>query len=467
MNLGTVEVAIPQVVYRVLDEDGTPRGTAFLVHRKLLLTCAHVVALAQTYGDSYSTYDMNRQVLVELPSEPGVRFKTNVVKYVTMTDYARPDRDIAFLELPDYSDESPLVWCTDTPTVGLAVKSFGFQQALTLGGGWSYGEIADQDALGWWQVQGSSQMGVPFKPGLSGSPVFNKESGALVGMLAAAHPSETLKYAFLISFDAINRSCPENGFMAIQPPDMESLWDTFLKFDYTAQVNQFRKFANTPCPAKAFLIHGDYNYGQRIFANRLVNAMGLEKSDVIPVAYGLVQNPSLATIHADIAGFLRRRPADMNANLLVNKLRSKHVVIRLQIGGLVKSASMDILLNEFWTPLAQTVAAANSQKRLLLLIIDEGGMRREWDLPLWDQPQRNPYDLIELPPLQKFNAELLIQFIEDHLQFLSLSLGPRLDSVCHRLIAECEDGVPEEVFSALCDFFGISWHNKLVKEKLR
>lgn len=470
----SIEESAQEVVYRVFNgKDGKQVGTAFLVHKKMLLTCTHVIALAQNASGLYDPVDPSQGVWVEMPAMCGDnehRFKASILKSIA-TQAQRPDRDIAFLELPEAEAEyavPPVAWCTCLPQRGMSVSAYGFQGEHCPDGGWPQGTLVGPNKHGWWQMDGSSLSGVPLKPGLSGSPVWDENSGTVIGMLAAAHSSEIFKFAFLIPFELINQSCPDARYLVIQLPNPEQLESALLKLNFAPQVRVFREhFNQSRGTALAFLLHGKSRHGQRILVRKLLKSIGLEKAHVLTVSYGSVQAPNLEAVYSELEEYKvlppQRSPKQINARPFIRKLRLEDTVIRIQTGITVDSKAMRELIDDFWVPLAEAVNEANPSKRLILMIIDEGGRRPLWDLLNRGAENLNPVYPVELPHLDKFTADLLSDFIQDELCPLNMSLRPRVRSICQCLIEECDDGLPEAVFGALCEPFGLQWDNNLAR----
>jgi hypothetical protein len=131
---------ITRAVYCVLDREQKPRGTAFLVHGRILLTCAHVVACAQT-NHSNGVINKEMTLTLKLPMVSG-SFQAKVIHYVDR--FINFQHDVAFLELmtdPYYPSDPRMAWHPDIQNSGMNVRAYGYHEGnepgIWSGGSWS------------------------------------------------------------------------------------------------------------------------------------------------------------------------------------------------------------------------------------------------------------------------------------------------------------------------------------------
>jgi hypothetical protein len=197
---------------RVLDDAGDVVGAGFLIGPDLVATCAHVVASA-AYGDPYSPAPPDQRVRIDFPlfREPGQEqpsaTDTEVVRWVPIG--ADGTGDIAVLRLhgalPAGARMPPLrrvdqLW-------DHRFRVLGFPDGLS-DGVWTTGRFRGEQSTRWFQLQttGGEQ---PIVQGFSGSPVWDEETGSVVGMTVAADASGATTTAYLIPIDQVLGVDPE------------------------------------------------------------------------------------------------------------------------------------------------------------------------------------------------------------------------------------------------------------------
>ncbi|QYN32034.1 trypsin-like peptidase domain-containing protein [Pseudonocardia sp. DSM 110487] len=197
-------------VVRVLAGDGnTVVGAGFLIGPDLVATCAHVVADALA-ADPYSPAPPHGPVLLDFPlvQDPGDGpAAAHVHRWSPIA--ADGSGDVAVLRLqrpvPHGARMPPLRRVDALWDHGFRV--LGFPEGLT-DGVWTTGRIRGEQGTRWFQLQGApgDQAVVG---GFSGSPVWDEESGAVVGMTVAADRSADTTTAYLIPIDQVLGLDPE------------------------------------------------------------------------------------------------------------------------------------------------------------------------------------------------------------------------------------------------------------------
>ena len=200
-----------RVVVRVLDPAGEPVGAGFVIGEDLVATCAHVVAEA-VRGDPYDARPPSQRVELDLPllldsdADGPVRVSAEVARWIPIAPEGTGD--IAVLRvrdpLPDGARMPPLrrvdqLW-------DHRFRVLGFPAGMS-DGVWATGRFRGLQGTRWFQLQ-SAAGEQPIVPGFSGSPVWDEESGAVVGMTVASDVGGTTT-AYLIPVDLVLGVDPE------------------------------------------------------------------------------------------------------------------------------------------------------------------------------------------------------------------------------------------------------------------
>jgi len=192
---------------RIHTVEGHVVGAGFLVGERHLLTCAHVVAGALGLADD-TPEKPQAQVTFDVPRvAPGQLLTARVVLW-------RPQRtdggdDIAGLELlddpPHGAQAAPLAQVEDLWEHSF--RAFGFPRGQDTGV-WATGRLLGRQVTNWVQIEDTKETGFAVEPGFSGTPVWDPQVEAVVGMVVAAEKRMNLKTAFAIPVDVLARSWP-------------------------------------------------------------------------------------------------------------------------------------------------------------------------------------------------------------------------------------------------------------------
>ena len=192
---------------RIRTADGGVVGAGFLVGERHILTCAHVVAGALGLADD--TPDKPQApVYLDIPRvAPRKLLTARVVLW-------RPPRtdggdDIAGLELdgdpPQGAQAAPLAQVEDLWEHSF--RAFGFPRGQDIGV-WATGRLLGRQVTNWMQIEDVKETGFAVEPGFSGTPVWDEQIQAVVGMVVAAERRLNLKTAFAIPLDVLAASWP-------------------------------------------------------------------------------------------------------------------------------------------------------------------------------------------------------------------------------------------------------------------
>ncbi|MET7501090.1 serine protease [Streptomyces microflavus] len=208
------EAALVAAVVRIEGRDGVVAGAGFLVADGLVLTCAHVVSDALDRPRD-ATVEPGAEVTVGLPlagnagdpDDDGDR-TAEVHRWIPV----RPDRtgDMALLRLRDPIPGARPLPLADPPE-GVwhhRARAVGFTDDHP-GGIWHSGTFRGPTREGWVQLSRGDGEGMYVRRGFSGSPVWDDELGAAVGMMVAAEPVREAQQAFALRTRTLLGELPE------------------------------------------------------------------------------------------------------------------------------------------------------------------------------------------------------------------------------------------------------------------
>lgn len=187
--------SVEKAVVRIRKADNSIVGAGFLVKEKIVLTCAHVI------DDAIGS---NKHISLDFPRiDPNIFLKADI-------KFKNSESDIAILEL-----------CEDTPSGAMGVdptsqedlwghpfETFGFPNDYD-DGVWASGVCRRPNAKGWLQIEDIKDTGYNIETGFSGSPVWDKDLDALVGMIAAVERDKGKRSAFAIPIKMLITEWPE------------------------------------------------------------------------------------------------------------------------------------------------------------------------------------------------------------------------------------------------------------------
>ncbi|MCX5197447.1 trypsin-like peptidase domain-containing protein [Streptomyces sp. NBC_00249] len=206
---------------------GPVGGVGFLVAPDLALTCAHVVADALGLARTH-TLAPNGVLLLDRPLSgmPG-RSEAEVAHWVPLREDGTGDVAVLRLRRPVPGVTPPAV-ASPASVWEHPVRVAGFPAAFP-GGVWHAGRLRGRTAENWVQLSGADQQGVPVDKGFSGSPVWDEEEWAVVGMVVAAQlsggrqsfmiPTATLVAEVPALAPVLSPSSPFRGLVTFQEAD--------------------------------------------------------------------------------------------------------------------------------------------------------------------------------------------------------------------------------------------------------
>jgi WD40 repeat protein len=214
-------------IIRIFADSGGIAGTGFLVSRRQVLTCAHVVARA--LGMPQATPETpDAKIRLDFPLLGHDKVLTaRLVLWRPRTGAGSPEggQDIAALELdvdpPPSSRPSRLVSAPDLWSHGF--RAFGFPLGRDEGV-WASGVLRGRQAAGWVQIEDLKETGYRVEPGFSGAAVWDEALDGVAGMAVAADSVPDARAAFIIPTDVLVAAWPSLREQTILPSPYRGLF---------------------------------------------------------------------------------------------------------------------------------------------------------------------------------------------------------------------------------------------------
>ncbi|HSV66968.1 MAG TPA: pentapeptide repeat-containing protein [Mycobacteriales bacterium] len=203
---------------RVLTAAGQTAGVGVLLGEREIVTCAHVVNAA--LGRDQRAQDRPDSVVaVELPMVPGpddvpIRRTARVAQWVPPPRVGSAGDDVAGLVLTG----TPLPAGTagklavDVPLAGRVVDVFGYPQSPPRpDGAWVAAVVRGAvGGGGRLQLDAAADAALLVQPGYSGSPVLDRQTGRVIGMVSAAPlPGAGARDSYAVTADRLRLAWPE------------------------------------------------------------------------------------------------------------------------------------------------------------------------------------------------------------------------------------------------------------------
>ncbi|MGD3112711.1 trypsin-like peptidase domain-containing protein [Streptomyces sp. YGL11-2] len=200
LNMGGAGI-LDFAVLRIADQRGICWGAGFLVADRTAVTCAHVVSAALGTPEEQPPDDAAR-LLVSVPLSSGPVIGGDGVP-ARIVHFAADD-DVAVLQLEEAIPHGRPVTLVDAADVwGHPARIFGFPQGRPAGV-WHAGVLRSRQSEGRIQTDLASD-GYRVSGGFSGSPVWDEDLAAVIGMVAVAESGEP-SASYLIPTDVLLRS---------------------------------------------------------------------------------------------------------------------------------------------------------------------------------------------------------------------------------------------------------------------
>ncbi|MFC8592173.1 S1 family peptidase [Streptomyces atroolivaceus] len=197
-------------VVRVRGENGTIAGGGVLVTRDRVLTCAHVVSDAQGKERDLAVA-VGTTVRLDFPLAEragGEHFTAEVEQWIP--EQPRHCGDLAVLRLREpVPGTRPLPLAGSDALSRRPVRVVSFPEG-ELGMLWHRGELSGKSSGDWIQLSRADTRTAHATGGYSGSPVWDDQRGAVVGIVVAAQrQQDDTQQAFAISVKAVLQKLPD------------------------------------------------------------------------------------------------------------------------------------------------------------------------------------------------------------------------------------------------------------------
>ncbi|MEH2420365.1 MAG: trypsin-like peptidase domain-containing protein [Nostoc sp.] len=440
-------------IVRIYSNSGKVIGAGFLVSRKYILTCAHVVADA--LGLPRTTAQMpDLEITLDFPIVAAKQLLQAKVVFWLPVNPGMALEDIAGLELkhssPDKALLAPLI--TSDDWAGHPLRVLGFPAGQS-DGVWATGVLRGRTAKGWVQLEDVKQPGYALQPGFSGAPIWDGELQGIAGIAVAVD---------------INRPEAKVGFM-IPTQVLVSAWSVL------------REQAIASCPYRGLFPFREedtkFFFGRDIFTQKLVDTVQIQSLIAVIGASGSGKS---SVVFAGLIPHLRQlgnwliesfrpktHPVDELAAVIVRLREPKETKIQQDIdaGKLASALREGQLVHTF---LSQ-VLSENEDKRLLL-VVDQ---LEELYTSCSDVKERQLFlnQLLEAAKLvQNFTLLLTLRAdflgyalsdrsFADALQNADLKLAPMNQQELQQAIAQpankqgvrLEEGLAERILQAVAD----------------
>jgi WD40 repeat protein len=209
--MGMGDVSPEAFTVRLLAPDGRPAGIGVLVSGRHILTCAHVVNAA--LGRDLTAEDRPDAIVrVDFPFlfyEEDEPLSARVVHWVPPPTADRAGDDIAGLEFAEGSlpwRAVPARFAVERPRPPRVVRLYGCPAGRP-DGEWVDATIRERVASGRFQLDSGAAHKI--RKGFSGSPVFDAETGLVVGLVAMASPRSQDPDSYAIGADQLRLTWPE------------------------------------------------------------------------------------------------------------------------------------------------------------------------------------------------------------------------------------------------------------------
>lgn len=202
------EALAPSVV-RIKGQSGEPVGAAFFIAPDLVLTCAHVVAYALGHP-RLQEVTARTSVTLDVPLVAELKGKT----WTAEVEHFVPERedesgDIAVLRLRDeVPGTRPLPMVEPDTAWDHAVGVVGFTGSQP-GGIWSRGRPSGTNEQGWRQFSRLNNEEPRVKKGFSGSPVWDSQLGAAIGLIVVTQSDHEAQQTFMIRTSTLSKELPQ------------------------------------------------------------------------------------------------------------------------------------------------------------------------------------------------------------------------------------------------------------------
>jgi V8-like Glu-specific endopeptidase len=212
-------------VVRFRNRAGGACGSGFLIDRRHVMTCAHVVNVA-VGRVLQSKPQPDGALQLDIPFAAAQGIEAEVIEWHAPVPYAelKPDKpsDVAVLRLKSEPSGVTVARTEARRKWGEQFRTFGFPVEH---GQPADGETMAEDAGGWVHLRHTKDYGHLIKPGFSGAPVFTGQ-GTVLGMMVAIQEDRDTRVAYGETLRRLEMAWPSmarpyKGLACFDPADAD------------------------------------------------------------------------------------------------------------------------------------------------------------------------------------------------------------------------------------------------------
>ncbi len=228
-------------------------GSGFLISKRHILTCAHVVRAALASQAQQGL--LGAAISLQFPFLSSSTYMGKVIQESSPTYEGGEDLAVLEIEQDLPKDAYPARLIDIEKGYHQEFKAYGFPQAYS-NGVWTSGLLRGKVATGRVQIEDIRQTGYFIEPGFSGTAVWNEAFGGVLGMVVSADKERSSRVAFMIPSIRIRAilgaTIPE--FQSVYHPHIqkkETLLTNLLTVQYFPP-QLYRATATTKSPVYVF-----------------------------------------------------------------------------------------------------------------------------------------------------------------------------------------------------------------------
>ena len=252
----------------------------------------------------------------------------------------------------------------------------------------------------------------------------------------------------------------------------EQLYRNLFKLGYEKQAASFVSLIQKQS-VSAFLIHGSVKYGQRWLLNTLVDQYVPASISGRKIKIELsraVQRNNIQALWREIA---RRVGCCQNitpspAEIIEGVYRcwqTEDVLLVFHDVNMMPSDYLEQLIKDFWQPLASQAHQASyssNQHRLLMFLVDYDGSVGNLDHLFCPQVDLDkPNFPVKPPTISKFTSDNVSNWILQQYRELPQEITYKYEDVVAAILAESEQGIPEEVLAGIFQRCGYNYYEEV------
>lgn len=303
------------------------------------------------------------------------------------------------------------------------------------------------------------------QPGFSGSPIIERVSGRLLGIVS--HRQGEGRRGLAISFESLNKiwTCI----------DRKQLYRLLTKLGYREQVRLFHTLVTNNHIA-ALLIHGLPGFGQGWLLNLLLSRHlpYITTSRVIKVDFTRrSQRFDNTSLWRQICTHIHL-PTNSSMEEIIKRVcrccETQNMILIFHSVNWIVKENLEKIIQDFWLPLAKARKVQNSQltsensKKLLMFLVDYEGSVGSLECLSDSTKADSIHTPAKIPEIKQFSVDDLLNWISslqnDELPgFIIKEIDTKIDEILN----DSDEGVPELTLAEICSKFKYNWYEESEK----